>query len=61
MLPDICPKCGTATDFGFGLAGGGYGPYVYCLAESCDFFAKEQERDPDADAPPRSQDREAGE
>jgi len=26
-----CPKCGSGTEMGFGLAGGGYGPYRYCL------------------------------
>lgn len=26
-----CPKClGTNLEMGFGLAGGGYGPYSYC-------------------------------
>ena len=33
-LPDLhhdaCPKCGSETDIGFGLAGGGFGPYTYC-------------------------------
>lgn len=28
---DRCPKClGTDLEMGFGLAGGGYGPYSYC-------------------------------
>ncbi len=25
-----CPTCGAETEIGFGLAGGGYGPYTYC-------------------------------
>lgn len=28
--PDKCPKCGVWLEMGFGLAGGGYGPYTYC-------------------------------
>lgn len=28
---DYCPKCGTKDlEAGFGLAGGGFGPYMYC-------------------------------
>jgi len=27
---------------GFGLAGGGYGVYVYCPVEGCGYFAKHQ-------------------
>lgn len=27
---DLCPKCGTETQMGFGLAGGGYGAYRFC-------------------------------
>lgn len=26
-----CPTCGAKTDIGYGLAGGGFGPYTYCL------------------------------
>lgn len=33
-LPTTCPKCGTETTFGFGLAGGGYGSYVACATSS---------------------------
>ncbi len=40
-----CPKCGEPTYSGFGLAGGGYGPYAYCTAEGCDYFEKWQEMD----------------
>ena len=38
-LLEVCPKCGRKTVFGFGLAGGGYGPYVFCEAD--DYFAKQ--------------------
>lgn len=44
-LPDVCPKCGANTEHGYGLAGGGFGPYVFCTSDSCEFFAKQQERD----------------
>lgn len=35
VLLSNCPHCGTETQPGFGLAGGGYGPYVYCPSETC--------------------------
>ena len=39
-----CPQCGEGEiQTGFGLAGGGYGPYQGC--DRCDFFIKFQERD----------------
>ena len=42
-LPDTCPLCNTPTENGFGLAGGGYGIYVYCPNEACKgYFAKMQ-------------------
>ncbi len=25
-----CPDCGSPLEAGFGMAGGGYGPYSYC-------------------------------
>jgi hypothetical protein len=40
---DRCPKCGDATDEGYGLAFGGFGSYVYCLNQACDWFTKEYE------------------
>ena len=40
-LPPICPECGEATVMGFGLAGGGYGEYVFC---GCGFFSKVQDK-----------------
>lgn len=30
-----CPHCGGKTEVGFGLAGGGYGPYTYCERCQC--------------------------
>lgn len=47
-LPTVCPKCGSQTIFGFGLAGGGMGPYVMCEGD-CDFF---QKRDTSEDSSP---------
>lgn len=40
-----CPKCGFELKMGFGLAGGGYGPYEYCTNPHCDQFTKWQEHD----------------
>lgn len=40
-----CPKCGAELLNGFGLAGGGYGPYVMCSADGCDYFDKTQVRE----------------
>jgi hypothetical protein len=39
-LPDNCLQCGARTEHGFGLAGGGYGPYVFCPNEACGYFSK---------------------
>lgn len=36
-----CPRCGSWIGHGFGLAGGGYGLYKYCLNEACDWMWKE--------------------
>ncbi|MGY2987653.1 hypothetical protein ACVI1K_005000 [Bradyrhizobium sp. USDA 4508] len=35
-----CPKCGAELEMGFGLAGGGFGPYEYCSNITCDQFTK---------------------
>lgn len=44
-LPETCPECGAKTQFGFGLMGGGYGAYVLCEEDGCEFFAKRQSED----------------
>ena len=28
--PDMCPDCKVEAECGFGLAGGGFGAYMYC-------------------------------
>lgn len=33
-----CPKCKGPTKVGFGLAGGGYGAYLYC--EKCEMVTE---------------------
>jgi hypothetical protein len=38
-----CPKCRDAIEDGYGLAGGGFGAYQYCLNEACDWFVKDRE------------------
>jgi hypothetical protein len=45
-----CPKCGAQLEQGYGLAGGGIGPYEYCSSEQCDYFLKFP--DPEMDEPP---------
>lgn len=44
-LLEECPLCHTQTEQGFGLAGGGYGVYVYCPNDGCDYFTKLQVED----------------
>jgi hypothetical protein len=45
-LPEVCPKCGSKTLIGYGLAGGGVGVYVACDGDTdCDFFMKRQDED----------------
>ncbi len=40
----VCPVCNGPTQRGFGLMGGGYGPYVACAsADDCYWYYKEQE------------------
>lgn len=34
----VCCRCGKRADPGFGLMGGGYGPYVFCTV--CPWYAK---------------------
>jgi hypothetical protein len=38
-----CPICGARTYQGYGLMGGGIGPYVAC---DCGYFHKEQDEEP---------------
>ncbi len=45
-----CPKCQGPTDTGYGLMGGGVGPYVFCAGDEagddgCGWFYKEQDLD----------------
>ena len=50
-----CPKCGKfSVENGYGLAGGGIGPYFYCTEEGCDYFEKFQ--DPEIGDKPDVQD-----
>jgi hypothetical protein len=37
---DGCPLCGSEVVGGYGLAGGGYGPYLWCSRIGCRFFVK---------------------
>lgn len=39
----FCEKCGKEMECGYGLAGGGIGPYFFCVTEGCDGFAKFQD------------------
>lgn len=44
----LCPHCKTELETGFGLAGGGYGAYVYCPNDQCGkYFSKTQMHDED--------------
>jgi hypothetical protein len=39
-----CPACGNHTLYhGYGLAGGGMGPYTYCTTDGCGEFDKMQD------------------
>lgn len=38
-----CPKCGAELLGGYGLAGGGMGPYKLCASDACDYFEKKQD------------------
>jgi len=47
LFAEKCPECGGPTLRGFGLMGGGYGPYVFCASEvdaQCDWMFKRQEK-----------------
>ena len=47
MSAGLCPKCNSELEMGYGLAGGGIGPYVYCSNEQCDYFEKFQDHEMD--------------
>lgn len=34
--PTECPTCAFPVGYGYGLAGGGIGAYVYCRCEGCE-------------------------
>lgn len=38
-----CPRCGGELIYGYGLAGGGMGPYEICENEECTHFEKTQD------------------
>jgi hypothetical protein len=38
-----CPKCGGPTATGYGLMGGGLGPYTFCLEDACTWMDKQQD------------------
>jgi len=38
-----CPKCQQPVVMGYGLMGGGIGPYWVCDTDGCDFFYKKQD------------------
>lgn len=41
-----CPKCGSHDiGSGYGLAGGGCGPYWFCNEDACTWFYKEDDVD----------------
>ena len=40
-----CPKCGEQLIMGFGLAGGGFGPYTVCPSGCAEGFEKFPEAD----------------
>lgn len=39
-IPERC-ECGGVLEHGFGLAGGGFGPWAFCTSEGCERFYKE--------------------
>ena len=41
--PEACPKCGEPLICGYGLMGGGMGPYTLCENDECDYFHKTQD------------------
>jgi hypothetical protein len=53
MIRNPCPKCGAELEQGYGLAGGGMGPYEFCPKDGCDYFTKSQDPEMEQVAPPR--------
>jgi hypothetical protein len=47
----FCEKCGKEMQSGYGMAGGGIGPYFYCETEACNNFVKLQ--DPEMENKPK--------
>lgn len=39
---DGCPRCGNDLIGGFGVAGGGYGPWYICARADCQYFIKRE-------------------
>ncbi len=42
-----CIHCGTDLEMGYGMAGGGMGPYLYCPNENCKEPTFEKFQDPE--------------
>lgn len=44
---EICPKCGNFIEYGYGLAYGGLGSYMYCqgIESGCDWHYFESDED----------------
>jgi hypothetical protein len=53
MIRNPCPKCGFELEQGYGLAGGGMGPYEFCPKDGCDYFTKSQDPEMEQVAAPR--------
>ena len=47
MTPNPCPKCGSELEMGYGLAGGGIGPYTFCECGYMEKFHDPQMEEPD--------------
>lgn len=43
-LDETCPRCGGGLFFGYGLSGGGIGPWAQCIGK-CGAFFKRPESD----------------
>lgn len=47
----ICTKCGKEMQCGYGLAGGGIGPYFYCESVGCEDQPVQKFQDPEMESP----------